>query len=139
MGHNESISKRETHSSECLQEETSSFFKSSSGCFSFSMIFSVLAIFHVLQWTFLNFPPFSVFLADNNQLCQHQLLKMLSFFHWMVLAPFVSFFLDFNFWIFADLLSRGLTPRLPFPSRLGFFPNYSYFSLVFIFSFFLGF
>ncbi|SFW05826.1 Uncharacterised protein [Chlamydia abortus] len=41
----------------------SSFFKSSSGCFSFSMIFSFLAIFHVLQWTFLSFPPFSVFLA----------------------------------------------------------------------------
>ena len=36
----------------------SSFFKSSSGCFSFSMIFSFLAIFHVLQWTFVNFPPF---------------------------------------------------------------------------------
>ena len=30
----------------------SSFFKSSSGCFSFSMIFSFLAIFHVLEWTF---------------------------------------------------------------------------------------
>ena len=30
----------------------SSFFKLSSGCFSFSMIFSFLAIFHVLQWTF---------------------------------------------------------------------------------------
>ena len=30
---------------------------------SFSMIFSFLAIFHVLHWTFLNFPPFSVFLA----------------------------------------------------------------------------
>jgi hypothetical protein len=41
----------------------SSFFKSSSGCFSFSMIFCFLAIFHVLQWTFLNFPPFSGFLA----------------------------------------------------------------------------
>ena len=41
----------------------SSFFRSSSGCFSFSMIFSFLAIFHVLQWTFLYFPPFSVFLA----------------------------------------------------------------------------
>ena len=40
----------------------SSFFKSSSGCFSFSMIFSFLVILHVLQWTFLNFPPFSVFL-----------------------------------------------------------------------------
>ena len=36
----------------------SSFFKSSSGCFSFSMIFSFLAIFHVLQWTFLNIPLF---------------------------------------------------------------------------------
>ena len=36
----------------------SSFFKSSSGCFSFSMIFSFLAIFLVLQWTFLNIPPF---------------------------------------------------------------------------------
>ena len=35
----------------------------SSGCFLFSMIFSFLAIFHVLQWTFLNFPPFAVFLA----------------------------------------------------------------------------
>ena len=41
----------------------SSFFKSSSGCFSFFMIFSFLAIFLVLQWTFLNVPPFSVFLA----------------------------------------------------------------------------
>ena len=41
----------------------SSFFKSSMGCFSFSMIFSFLAIFHVLQWTFLNYPTFSVFLA----------------------------------------------------------------------------
>ena len=40
----------------------SSFFKSSSGCFSFSMIFSFLALFHVLQRTFLNIPPFSVFL-----------------------------------------------------------------------------
>jgi hypothetical protein len=27
------------------------------------LIFSILAIFHVLLWTFLNFPPFSVFLA----------------------------------------------------------------------------
>ena len=26
-------------------------------------------------------------LHDNSQLCQHHLLKMLSFFHWMVLAP----------------------------------------------------
>ena len=41
----------------------SSFFKSSNGCFSFSMIFSFLAIFHVLQRTFQNFPTFSVFLA----------------------------------------------------------------------------
>ena len=41
----------------------SSFFKSSSGCFSFSMIFSFLAIFHVLQWTVLIFQLFSVFLA----------------------------------------------------------------------------
>ena len=36
----------------------SSFFNSSSGCFSFSMIFIFLAIFRVLQWTFLNFQPF---------------------------------------------------------------------------------
>ena len=36
----------------------SSFFKSSRGCFSFSMIFSFLAIFHVPLWTFLNFLPF---------------------------------------------------------------------------------
>jgi hypothetical protein len=28
-----------------------------------------------------------IFLHDNRQLCQHHLLKMLSFFHWMVLAP----------------------------------------------------
>jgi hypothetical protein len=41
----------------------SSFFKSSSGCFTFYMIFSFLAILHVLQWTFLKFPPLSVFLA----------------------------------------------------------------------------
>ena len=36
----------------------SPFFKSSSGCFSFSMIFTFLVIFHVLQWTFLNFHVF---------------------------------------------------------------------------------
>jgi len=41
----------------------SSFFKWSSGCFSISLIFSFLSIFHVLQWTFLNFPTLSVFLA----------------------------------------------------------------------------
>jgi hypothetical protein len=29
----------------------------------------------------------SILLHDNCLLCQHQLLKMLSFFHWMVLAP----------------------------------------------------
>jgi hypothetical protein len=28
-----------------------------------------------------------ILLHDNLQLCQHHLLKMLSFFHWMVLAP----------------------------------------------------
>jgi hypothetical protein len=28
-----------------------------------------------------------IHLHDNHQLCQHHLLKMLSFFHWMVLAP----------------------------------------------------
>ena len=28
-----------------------------------------------------------ILLHDNCQLCQHHLLKMLSFFHWMVLAP----------------------------------------------------
>jgi hypothetical protein len=28
-----------------------------------------------------------ILLHDNHQLCQHHLLKMLSFFHWMVLAP----------------------------------------------------
>ena len=29
-----------------------------------------------------------ILLHDNCQLCQHHLLKMLSFSHWMVLAPF---------------------------------------------------
>ena len=28
-----------------------------------------------------------ILLHDNRQLCQHHLLKMLSFFHWMVFAP----------------------------------------------------
>jgi hypothetical protein len=28
-----------------------------------------------------------ILLHDNHQLCQHHLLKMLSFFHWMVFAP----------------------------------------------------
>jgi hypothetical protein len=28
-----------------------------------------------------------ILLHDNCQLCQHHLLKMLSFFHWMALAP----------------------------------------------------
>jgi hypothetical protein len=28
-----------------------------------------------------------ILLHDNHQLCQHHLLKMLSCFHWMVLAP----------------------------------------------------
>jgi hypothetical protein len=36
----------------------SSFFKSWSRFFSFSMIFSFLTLFHVLQWAFLNFPLF---------------------------------------------------------------------------------
>ena len=36
----------------------SSFFKSSSGCFSFYMIFTFLAIFQVLQWAFLIFHVF---------------------------------------------------------------------------------
>jgi hypothetical protein len=30
---------------------------------------------------------FRILLHDNHQLCQHHLLKMLSSFHWMVLAP----------------------------------------------------
>jgi hypothetical protein len=30
---------------------------------------------------------FLILLHDNHQLCQHHLLKMLSFFHWRVLAP----------------------------------------------------
>jgi hypothetical protein len=28
-----------------------------------------------------------ILLHDNNQLCQHHLLKVLSFFNWMILAP----------------------------------------------------
>ena len=28
-----------------------------------------------------------ILLHDNRQLCEHHLLKMLAFFHWMVLAP----------------------------------------------------
>ena len=36
----------------------SSFFKPSSVCFSFSMTFSFIAIFHFLQWTFLIFKLF---------------------------------------------------------------------------------
>ena len=28
-----------------------------------------------------------ILIHDNRQLCQYHLLKMLSFFHWMVLAP----------------------------------------------------
>jgi hypothetical protein len=39
----------------------SSFFKALIGYFSFSMIFSFHAIFHVLEWTFLNYPPFFSF------------------------------------------------------------------------------
>ena len=65
----------------------SSFFKSSSGSFSFSMIFSFLALFHVLQWTFLNFPPFSVFLA---------------IFH--VLKCVFLIFLDFSFLTIFEVL-----------------------------------
>jgi hypothetical protein len=40
-----------SHFSRC--SVISSFFKSTSGFFSFSMIFSFLTLFHVLQWTFL--------------------------------------------------------------------------------------
>jgi hypothetical protein len=40
----------------------SPFFKSSSGCFSFSMVFSFLAIVHVLQWTF---PIFQLFQCSS--------------------------------------------------------------------------
>jgi hypothetical protein len=32
-----------------------------------------------------------ILLHDNQQLCQHCLLKMLSVFHWMVLAPLSKF------------------------------------------------
>jgi hypothetical protein len=28
-----------------------------------------------------------ILLHDNRQFCQHHLLKMLSYFHWMALAP----------------------------------------------------
>ena len=60
----------------------SSFFKSSSGCFSFSMIFTFLAIFHVLEWIFLNFPPFSVFLAIFHVLkCEFLIFRDFQFSH----------------------------------------------------------
>jgi len=58
----------------------SSFFKSSSGCFSFSMILSFLAIFHVLQWILLNFPTSSVFLAEFHVLmCVFLMINIFSY------------------------------------------------------------
>ena len=47
----------------CVANHTGQAGMGDEGCFSFSMIFSFLAIFHALQWTVLNFPPFSVLLA----------------------------------------------------------------------------
>ena len=82
----------------------SSFFKSSSGCFSFSMIFSFLAIFHVLQWTFLNFQTFSVFLAifhvlkclflifSDFQFSRHIPGPTVSIFHFSRFSVISSFF-----------------------------------------------
>jgi hypothetical protein len=85
----------------------SSLFKSSSGCFSFSMIFSFLAIFHVLHWTFLKFPPFSVFLANIS-------LPKVSISHFFVIFSFLvifqvlqcafSFFTFFSHFVIFELV-----------------------------------
>ncbi|SFW05433.1 Uncharacterised protein [Chlamydia abortus] len=48
------------------------------------MIFSFLAIFHVLQGTFLNFPPFSVFLT----IFHVQKFVFLNFLNFLFLAIF---------------------------------------------------
>jgi hypothetical protein len=53
-----------------------------------------------------------ILLHDNWQLCQHHLLKMLSFFHWMIFAPLskinwprcVGSFLDLQFYWSTCLL-----------------------------------
>ncbi|SFW05830.1 Uncharacterised protein [Chlamydia abortus] len=66
------------------------------------MIFSFLAIFHVLQWTFLNFPPFSVFLAIFHVLkCVFLIFMIFSFlaiFQVLQCAfQFFTFFSDCHF------------------------------------------
>jgi hypothetical protein len=40
-----------------------------------------------------------ILLHDNHQLCQHHLLKMLSFFHWMVLASLVKDQVTLGVWV----------------------------------------
>ena len=73
------------------------FFKSSSGCFSFSMIFSFIAIFHVLQWTFLNFPPFFSFLRNITR----PKLRISHFLRFSVLSPYSrSYSVHFSFFTF---------------------------------------
>ena len=101
----------------------SSFFKYSSGCFSFSMIFSFHAIFQVPLWTFLNFPPFSVFLAIFHVLkC---VLLIFCDFHFLAIFQV----LQSAFLIFRDFqLSRHNTGPTVFISH---FPLFSVISSFF--------
>ena len=60
-----------------------------------------------------------ILLHDNNQLCQHQLLKMLSFFHWMVFSSLVEDQVTIgvwvHFWVFNSIPLIYLSVAVPVP------------------------
>jgi hypothetical protein len=60
--------------------------------------------------------PIHSLLHDNCQLCQHHMLKMLSFFHWMVLAPLSKFKCVWvHFWVFSSIPLIYLSVTVPVP------------------------
>ena len=102
-------------------------FKWSSGCFSFSMIFGFLAIFLVLQWTFLNFPPFSVFLNIFHGLkCVFLIFRDFQFSRHnpgpsVCISLFSSFFSDFVIfqvfkWMFLIFHDFQFSCHIPRPT-----------------------
>jgi hypothetical protein len=60
----------------------------------------------------------SILIHANHQLSQHHLLKMLSFFHWMVLAPLSKakvIGVWVHFWVFSSITLIYLPVTVPIP------------------------
>jgi hypothetical protein len=57
-----------------------------------------------------------ILLHDKRRLCQHHLLKMLSFYHWMVLAPLSKIIgVWIHFWVFNSIPLIYLSVIVPVP------------------------